>query len=87
MGASVSSLVSILSVDFVKLVVIAFALAAPLSWWMTHRWLEGFAYKTSISWWVFVLSGAAMVVIALMAVSFHTIKTATGNPIKSLRAE
>ena len=87
LGASVASLVSILSVDFIKLVIIAFALAAPLSWWMTRKWLDEFAYKTSISWWVFVLSGAAMVVIALMAVSFHTIKTATGNPIKSLRTE
>lgn len=87
LGASVRNLVSLLSVDFIKLVVVAFALAAPLSWWTTHKWLEGFAYKTSVSWWVFALSGATMVLIALMAVSFHTIKTASRNPVKSLRTE
>lgn len=87
LGASVSNLVSILSADFIKLVVVAFALAAPLSWWGTHKWLEGFAYKTTISWWVFALSGLTMVVVALVALGFHTFKTATANPIKSLRTE
>lgn len=87
LGASVGNLVSILSVDFIRLVVIAFALSAPLSWWMTRKWLEGFAYKTPISWWVFVLSGAMMMVVALLSLSFHTFRTATRNPVESLRAE
>jgi ABC-type antimicrobial peptide transport system permease subunit len=87
LGASVSNLVSILSVDFIKLVAIAFALAAPISWWATHRWLEGFAYRTAISWWVFIVSGLTMIVVALLALSFHTFKTARANPINSLRAD
>jgi putative ABC transport system permease protein len=87
LGASLTNLVSILSIDFMKLVVIAFALATPISWWATHRWLEGFAYQTTISWWVFIVSGLSMIVVALLALSFHTLKTARANPINSLRAD
>ncbi|MEJ1238992.1 ABC transporter permease [Chryseolinea sp. T2] len=87
LGASVSNLISILSVDFIVLVAIAFLLAAPLSWWAAHKWLEGFAYKTSISLWVFVVSGVVMIVVAVVALGFHTFKTATSNPVKSLRSE
>ena len=87
LGATVANLISILSFDFILLVAVAFVLAAPVSWWMTQRWLERFAYKTSISWWVFAGSGVTMVVVALLALGFHTIKTATSNPVKSLRSE
>ncbi|MGC3946030.1 MAG: ABC transporter permease [Chryseolinea sp.] len=87
LGASVTNLISILSVDFIVLVFAAFVLAAPVSWWATSKWLEGFVYKTSMSWWVFATSGVAMIAVALLALSFHTFKTATSNPVKSLRSE
>jgi len=87
LGASVANVVSLLSWDFIKLVIIAFVLAAPISWWLTDRWLEGFAYKTSMSWWVFALSGAVMIMVAVLALSFQTLKTARANPVNSLRAD
>ncbi|HKZ67749.1 MAG TPA: FtsX-like permease family protein, partial [Chitinophagaceae bacterium] len=87
LGASVVSIISILSKDFVKLVMIAFVIAVPVAWWATHKWLQDFVYRTSISWWVFVLSGVAMLVIALIALSVQTIKTAVANPVQSLRTE
>lgn len=87
LGASVANIVSILSTDFVKLVSIAFLIAAPIAWWATHKWLENFAYKTIISWWVFVLAGVCMLLLALITLSFQTIRAALANPVKSLRAE
>jgi len=87
LGASVSGIVTILSKDFVVLVFIAFAIAAPAAYWASHKWLEGFAYKTSISWWVFVVSGVAMVMLAILTLSIQTIKAAMANPTKSLRTE
>jgi len=85
LGASVTNIVSILSKDFVLLVVIAFAIAAPIAWWATYKWLQDFAYKTTMSWWVFIISGIAMLLIALLTLSIQTIKTAIANPAKSLR--
>jgi putative ABC transport system permease protein len=87
LGASVSQIVSILSKDFVVLVLIAFAIAAPVAWWATSKWLENFAYKTSVSWWIFALSGILMVIVALLTLSIQTIKAANANPVKSLRTE
>jgi len=87
LGASVASIISILSKDFVKLVIIAFVIAAPVAWWASYKWLEDFAYKTSISWWVFIAGGAAMIVLALITLSMQTIKAALANPAKSLRTE
>jgi len=87
LGASVAHIVSILSRDFVLLVVIAFVIAAPLAWWAMHQWLQGFAYQTSISWWVFAISGAAMVLLALLTLSIQTIRAANANPVNSLRTE
>jgi len=87
LGASVASIVSILSKDFLQLVLIAFAIAAPIAWWAAFKWLQNFAYRTSMSWWVFALSGLGMLLLAVMTLSIQTIKAAVANPVKSLRTE
>jgi ABC-type antimicrobial peptide transport system permease subunit len=87
LGASVSHIVSILSKDFLRLVLIASLIAIPLTWWAMNKWLENFAYKTPLSWWVFVLSTLFMMVIALITLSIQTIRAASANPVDSLRSE
>lgn len=87
LGASVAHIVAILSGDFVKLVLISFAIAAPIAWYGMSQWLNNYAYRTSMNWWVFALSGALMVVIALVTLSFQTVRAAIANPVKSLKAE
>ncbi len=87
LGASVAQIVSLLSKDFIVLVVIGFVIATPLAWWAMHKWLDNFAYKTTISWWLFVASGMMMIMIALFTMSIQTIRAASANPIKSLRTE
>lgn len=87
LGASLSQIVALLSKDLLLLVMLAFALAVPLAWWGMHRWLEQFAYRTDISWWIFIISGAAMAFIALLTLSLQTIRAAMANPVKSLRTE
>lgn len=87
LGASVTQIVSLLSKDFVSLVLLAFIIAAPLAWWVMHKWLQGFAYRTGISWWVFVMSGGLMILVALITLSIQTIRSARANPVKSLRTE
>ncbi len=87
LGASVTQIVSILSKDFIKLVAIAFVVATPLAWWALHKWLDDFAFKTEISWWVFLVSGLGMIAIALITLSVQTIRAAMANPVTSLRSE
>ncbi|WAC14323.1 ABC transporter permease [Dyadobacter pollutisoli] len=87
LGASVAGIVALLSKDFLKLVCIAIVLALPVSWWMMSRWLQDFAYKIDISWWVLALAGLLSIAVALFTVSFQSIKAALMNPVKSLRAE
>lgn len=87
LGASVQGIVQMLSKDFVKLVVIAFVVAAPLAWWAMHLWLQDFAYRINIQWWFFALAGFGALAIALVTISFQAIKAAIANPIKSLRTE
>jgi len=87
LGASVAHLVRILSTDFVKLVLISFIVASPIAWYSMNKWLQNFAYRTSINWWIFAISGALMVLIALMTLSFQTIRTAIANPVDSLKNE
>jgi putative ABC transport system permease protein len=87
LGASVASIVTLLSRDFLKLVLIAIVLATPLAWYAMSRWLESFAYKIDIEWWVFALAGALAVGIALLTVGFQSVRAALMNPVKSLRAE
>lgn len=87
LGATVSSLVKLLSIDFVRLVLLAFLIACPIAYWLFSKWLENFAYHIDIQWWVFALSGLAAVAIALLTVSWQAIRTALANPVKSLKDE
>ncbi len=87
LGASVSSIVTLLSKDFLKLVLIAILIASPIAWWAMNRWLQGFAYKIDIAWWMFAGAGLLAIGIALLTVSFQSIKAALTNPVKSLRSE
>ncbi len=87
LGASVPEVIALLSMQFVKWVVIANVIAWPLAYFTMNKWLQNFAYKTSIGFWVFAISGVAALVIALLTVSAHAVKAATANPIKSLRYE
>ncbi|MCM4156701.1 ABC transporter permease [Gramella sp. AN32] len=86
-GASVSSIVNLLSKEFIKLVAIAFLIATPIAWYAMHNWLEDFAYRIEINWFVFVLAGLMAILIAIVTVSFQAIKAAIANPVKSLRTE
>lgn len=87
MGASVQHIVGLLSRHFIKLVFIAILIAWPLAWWVLHRWLQDYAYRIDISWWVFVLAGVMALLIALMTVSILAVKAAMANPVESLRTE
>jgi len=87
LGASLPNIVSLLSKDFLKLVLLANIIAWPLAWYGMHQWLQDFEYRTNISWWVFALAGAAALLIALITISFQAIKAAIANPVRSLRSE
>jgi ABC-type antimicrobial peptide transport system permease subunit len=87
LGASVPDIVVLLSKDFAGLVIIAIVLAIPISWYFLDKWLQDFAYRINISWWVFALAGISALLIALLAVGFQAIKAAVSNPVKSLRTE
>src|SRR5690606_7890118 len=86
-GASVREILIMLNKDFVKWVLIAFVIAMPISFFVMKKWLENFAYKTSLSWWIFALAGLFTLIIALLTVSWQTYKAATRNPVESLRDE
>jgi putative ABC transport system permease protein len=87
LGATVSGIVGLLSKDFLQLVLIALLVASPIAWYFMNKWLENFAYRISISWWVFVVAGLFAIVIAVATISFQTIRAALANPVKSLRTE
>ena len=86
-GASVASITILLSKDFAKLVFLALLLATALAWFIMNKWLQGFAYRISIPWWIFFLAGIANLVLAFITISFHAVKAATANPTESLRSE
>ncbi len=87
LGASVAGITQLLTKDFLKLVVIAIVIASPIAWFTMSKWLEDFAYRISISWWMFVAAGLIAAVIAIITISFQSIKAALANPVKSLRSE
>ena len=87
LGATESSIVRLLSQDFLVLVLVAFVIASPIAWYALQRWLEGFAYRVAISWWIFALAGLLATFIAMLTVSFQSVKAATANPVDSLRSE
>lgn len=87
LGASVKNVVALLSADFVKLVLIAILIASPIAWYIMNKWLESYAYRIDIQWWMFVVACSLAIVIAVFTVSLQTIKAAVSNPVKSLRTE
>jgi putative ABC transport system permease protein len=87
LGATANSIVAILSADFLKLVLLACVISIPIAWYGMNEWLQNFAYRIHLSWWLFILSGLLVLLIALLTVSFRAIKAAIANPVKSLRTE
>jgi putative ABC transport system permease protein len=87
LGASAAGLARLLSVEFVWLVGIAFLIATPIAWWVAHQWLETFAYRITLSWWMFGFGGVLALLLALGTVSFHAVRAALANPVRSLRSE
>lgn len=86
-GASVSNITTMLSADFLKLVLFSLLIAFPLSWWLMYNWLQSFAYRINISPWVFTIAGVSVMIITLLTIGFQSIKAAIANPVKSLRTE
>jgi putative ABC transport system permease protein len=87
LGASVTGLAGLLSTEFIKLVIVSIVLACPIAWYAMSEWLQNYAYHVSIQWWVFATAGSAAIVIALITVSFQSIKAAMMNPVKAIKAE
>ncbi len=87
LGASATNIAAMLSRDFVLLIIIAILIASPLAWYLMSQWLQDYAYRTNISWWVFFVAGLSAISVGLITVSFHAIKAAVANPVKSLRTE
>ena len=87
LGASAGQIVGLLSKDFMKLILIACAFAFPLSWYAMHQWLQDYAYRIDMGWWIFIASGILALAIALLTVSFQAVKAALANPVESLRSD
>ncbi|PWU03655.1 MAG: cell division protein FtsX [Bacteroidetes bacterium] len=87
LGASVRNLITLLSTDFIRLVIISFFVATPIAWWSMNKWLQNYAYRTELSWWLFPLSGFIIILIALLTLSIQTFRAAVANPTKALRSE
>jgi len=87
LGANISSIVMLLSRDFLWLICIAAVVAFPIAWWALNNWLLNFSYRIDIHWWVFIIAGVAALLIALATVSLQAIKAALSNPVKNLRTE
>lgn len=87
LGASVNTIVRSLSMDFVKLVLISLVIAIPLSYWAADKWLQNFPYRISLGWWLFAAAAVLVVLIALVTISFQSVKAAVANPVKSLKSE
>lgn len=87
LGATVSSIIGLLSRDFIKLVCLAIIIASPIAWWAMNQWLEDFAYRINIPWWIFALAGSVAVIITLLTVSWQAVRAAIANPVESLRDE
>ncbi len=87
LGASAAQIVTLLSINFIQLVLIAFTIAAPASWLVMNKWLQDFAYRIDMEWWIFLAAGLSALSIALLTISFQAIKAALANPVKSLRTE
>jgi len=87
LGASVAQIILLLSKEFIQLIALAFIISIPAAWWAMHRWLGNFAYRTSLDWWVFLLTGLPMMCLAMMVLTLKTARAASVNPVESLRSE
>ena len=87
LGANIVNITLLVAKQFLFLVIVAIAIATPLAWWAGSNWLQNFAYRADISWWIFAVSGTAAIIIALSAVSYHAVRAAMANPVKALRTE
>jgi putative ABC transport system permease protein len=87
LGATIADLTRLLTKDFILLVFVAFLIASPIAWIAMNKWLENYAYRVDVNWWIFLVTGLIAIIIALLTVSFQAIKTAIANPVKSLRTE
>jgi len=87
LGASVSNILLLLSRDFLKLIMVANIIAFPVAWWIMHNWLQDFAYRTNLSWWIFLSAAIIALIIAIVTIGLQTIKASMANPVKSLRTE
>ncbi len=87
LGADISTIMMLLSIDFIKMVLISALIASPIAWWLMHNWLQGFAYRIAIDWWIFVVAAFVAVLIAFITISLQSVKAAMVNPVKSLRSE
>ena len=87
LGATVAQVVTLLSSELIMLILLAFVIVTPIAWYALNQWMQGFADRTAISWWIFAISGAGMLLTAVFTSSIQTIKAALANPVKSLRSE
>lgn len=87
LGASVSGITALITKEFIKPVCIALLIAIPIAWWAMNTWLQDFSYRIHVQWWIFIAAGAVAIAIAILTVSFHAVKAAIANPVKSLRTE
>jgi putative ABC transport system permease protein len=87
LGASISNITALLSAAYIKLVLIAFFIASPIAWYFMNKWLQVFAYRIALSWWIFAISAAFTILLGMVTVSYHTLRAAMANPVKSLRSE
>ena len=87
LGASVNQIVTLLSKEFIKLVLVSFLISIPIAWWAMDKWLQDFAYRIEISWWIFAIAAGFSLLITLLTISYQAIRAAIENPVKSLRTE
>jgi len=87
LGATTGQIIGLLSQDFIKLILVSILIASPLAWWAMNIWLDGFAYRVEIHWWMFVLAGVLTIAIAMLTVGWQAARAAMANPVDSLRNE
>jgi len=87
LGSTVLGIIGLLSKDYIKLILISILIATPIAWWTMHKWLDDFAYKIDLSWWMFIIPAVATLLIAFFTMSYQSIKAARANPVNSLRDE
>lgn len=87
LGAGLKDIVGLLSWDFLRLVLIAFVFAAPIAWWLMNRWLQDFAYRIHLQWWMIAMAGTGALLIAMLTLSYHALQAGMANPVRTLRDE